>query len=190
MKKAFSIILAVLAIAAFSSCSKTKSYATLLNEENVATNCFLADQRVIPFEKRDYGFAFETGKDAPYYQLDEEGNIFMQVLNPGTPDNQAASDQLIYFRFTRYNLRNYANGTLPSGEGNNASMAGTETAFRFSNMNASNSYQWGSGLQQPLKYLPIDCEVNLVIKSQYGLYSEIASVNPYMYNIRYFKSQI
>ena len=35
-----------------------------------------------------------------------------------------------------------------------------------------------------------DCEVNLVIKSQYGIASEISNVVPYLYNVRYFKSQI
>lgn len=33
----------------------------------------------------------------------------------------------------------------------------------------------------------MESEVNLVIKSQYGLSSEISQVIPFFYNVRYFK---
>ena len=183
------LALAVLAIAV-SSCDDHKSYAELLADENIHSNDFLANQRVIGYEQRDSTFKFETGPDAPYYQLDEDANVFMQVLNPGTEGNRARYDQLIYFRFTRYNLNQYINGQLPSGDGNDVVMANTSASFKFSNMSYTTSYQWGYGLQMPLIYLPIDCEVNILIKSQYGLNSEIAAVVPYLYNVRYFKSQI
>ena len=48
----------------------------------------------------------------------------------------------------------------------------------------------GSGIQYPLALLPVDCEVNLVVKSQLGLTSEIAEVVPYMYHIRYYRPKI
>ena len=42
----------------------------------------------------------------------------------------------------------------------------------------------------PLQFpsLGLGCEVNLVVKSQYGLTSEIAQVIPFMYNVRYFRA--
>lgn len=181
--------LAVLAITV-SGCDDHKSYAELLADENIHSNNFLANQRVIGYEQRDSTFKFETGPDAPYYQLDEDANVYMQVINPGTEGNRVRYDQLIYFRFTRYNLNQYVNGQLPAGDGNDQVMANTSASFKFSNMQYTNSYQWGYGLQMPLVYLPIDCEVNILIKSQYGLSSEIAAVVPYLYNVRYFKSQI
>lgn len=180
------------------SCEDSKSYAELLSDENKATNLFLVNQRVemnIPADT-----VFLTGINAPYYQLDEEGNVFMQVINPGTPGNMAEADQLIYFRFMRYSLYNYTwdgtepntsgyYGTFSSGEGNDSNMTSADTSFRFGNTTSSNTTQWGDGIQMPLLYLPIDCEVNLVIKSQYGLYSEQANVIPFLYSIRYFKPQ-
>lgn len=62
--------------------------------------------------------------------------------------------------------------------------------FRFGNYSLQSSAQYGSGIQLPLSYLGIDCEVNIVIKSQYGFTSEMTNVVPYLYNVRYFKSQI
>lgn len=183
------LFLAITAVA-LSSCSSRKSYAQLLADENISTNAFLADQRVIPYEQRDSTFTFECGADAPYYQLDEDGSVFMQVLNPGTPGNRVKDDQLIFFRFMRYSLYNYSDGELGDGQGNSQAIAASDASFRFNNFSSYNSYQWGTGLQMPLVYLPIDCEVNVVIKSQMGLYNEIANVVPYLYNIRYFKSQI
>lgn len=182
------------------SCDNTKSYAELLTSENHATNAFLVNQRVVGKIPTDT--VFETGINAPYYQLDEDGNIFMQVLDAGTPGNRASDDELIYFRFTRYSLYNYVftlgdkntngyYGNLGAGEGNDSDLLNGNASFRFNNLTSSSSLQWGSGIQMPLLYLPIDCRVNLVVKSQYGLYSEISYVVPYIYtNLRYFKSQI
>ena len=51
-------------------------------------------------------------------------------------------------------------------------------------------YKRQEGVQVPLIYLPLDCEVNLIVKSQMGRYDEISTVIPFLYNLRYFKSQI
>lgn len=183
------IILAALGMAA-TGCDNHKSYAELLAEENFATNDFLSNQRVVGYENRDSSFNFEYGKDAPYYQIDPDKMVFMQVVKPGTPGNYAKYNQLIYFRFTRYNLLQYKNATLPSGEGNDQDVSGNSTNFRFDNDSSTSYAQWGEGLQMPLRYLPIDCEVNIVIKSQMGPAQEIGNVQPFLYNVRYFKSQI
>lgn len=199
MKKIAIILATVVAALANVSCDNTKSYADLLNEENKATNAFLVNQRVVGSLPADT--VFEVGPDAPFYQLDQEGNIFMQVLNAGTPGNKATYDQLIYMRFTRYSLYGYSYdldkmgqsgyyGEFGDGNGNDSDMTQGSASFRFKNLTSNASYQWGEGLQTPLLYLPIDCEVNLVLKSQAGLSSEISAVTPYFYNIRYFKSQI
>ena len=186
-------ILAVVAFSilslAFVSCSDSKSYAELLTEENHSVNRFLADQRVDNTIPTDTNFVFETGENAPYYRLDEDGNLYMQVINPGTPGNYAEKDQIIYFRYTRYALSEYANGTLPAGDGNESSMGYTNAWFRFDNYSLQSSYQWGTGIQMPLKFLPIDCEVNIVIKSQYGIYEEMSYVVPFLYKLRYFPQQ-
>lgn len=190
--------LAFLGVALLTSCEDTKSYAELLDNENKATNSFLVNQRVVLSVPADS--VFESGINAPYYQIDDEGNVFMQVINPGTKGNKAQTDDLIYFRFMRYSLYNYSwDGTTPNtkgyfgtfenGEGNDSDLTAGNTSFRFNNTSAQSSIQWGQGIQMPLNFLPVDCEVNIVVKSQMGPSSEQGSVIPYFYNLRYFKPQ-
>jgi len=188
--KTLIIALGAVISAALTACNDTRSYAEMLSDENKSVNMYLVDHKVIGYEKRDSTFQFEYGPDAPYYQIDEEAQIFMQVIDPGTPDNRVKYDQLIYMRFQRYNLSSYKDGELPESSGNSSDMSQGVASFRFNNMQAQNSSQWGEGVQVPLIYLPLDCKVNLIIKSQMGRYDEIASVIPYLYNIRYSPSQI
>lgn len=174
-----------MATVAMSSCSDGKSYAQLLNEEDMYTNNYLADHYVelsIPADT-----VFEVGPDAPYYRLDEDGMLYMQVLRAGTKGNRVSSDEQIYFRYTRYPLSLYSNGVLPSGEGNNITLS--PAWFRFNNFQIQASYQWGQGIQMPLHYLPVDCEVNIVIKSQMGLVDETANVQPYLWRLTYERRQ-
>lgn len=170
------------------ACESGTSYAELLDDENQAVNRFLLDHKVITNIPEDG--IFEIGENAPYYQLDDEGNIYMQVLDPGT-GAKAVDDQVIYFRFMRYNLMGY-NGTMQgiAGEGNADNMAQQAESFRYNNYNDSKSSQWGSGIQYPLKWLNLGCDINLIIKSQYGWSSEIGNVQPYLYRIRYYPSML
>lgn len=180
-------IFAVLAVMMFSACNDGKSYADLLNDENKSVNSFLVWQRVEASVPADT--VFEVGFDAPYYQLDDEGNVYMQVLSIG--DGEKAEDnQMIYFRFMRYSLANYRYGNLLTGEGNADNMAAAPTWFRYNNFSNSQSANYGEGLQFPLRYLPLNSKVNIVIKSQMGWYSEISYVTPYLYTVSYYKSQI
>lgn len=173
---------------AFCSCDDNKSYADLLEDETKAVNNFLADQCVIDKIPADSNFI--VGSDAPYYKMDEEGDVYMQVINKGDVNDKAEDNQLIYFRFMRYNLSYYVTGNDMIGEGNAEDMEYLPTSFRFGNYTLQSSSQYGSGIQLPLYYLGIGCEVNIVIKSQLGFTSEISNVMPYLYNVRYFKSQI
>lgn len=190
-------MMCVVMITTLSSCDDNKSYAELLDEETEAVNWFLASQRVVASIPADS--VFEVGEYAPFYKMDEEGNVYMQVLNVGNLDEKAQEDQQIYFRFMRYNLTYwYSTGYSLSenpyswktdwdGEGNANDMEYNAMSFRFGNYTLSSSSQYGSGIQLPLYYLGIDCEVNIVIKSQYGIQSEISNVIPFLYNIRYYK---
>ena len=167
----------------FSSCKDSKSYAELLNEETKSVNSFLADQNVILDVPADS--VFEYGFDAPFYRIDPDGNVFMQVIDPGETE-KVKDDALVFFRFTRYNLNEYAlTGELGTGSGNSENIGLGSASFRFNNFTLSTSSQWGNGLQMPLNFLGFNSRVRIVIKSQFGLSSEISQVIPYLYDIRY-----
>lgn len=169
----------------FSSCDDGKSYADLLTEETHAVNYFLANHRVVNEIPADS--VFEYGENAPYYRIDEDSNLYMQVINPGTPDNKVKYDELIYFRYTRYNLKYYFETDELVGSGNSNNLNVQATSFRYGNTALSSASEYGMGIQAPLNFLGVDCEVNLVVKSQLGPTSDIASVIPFMFNLRYFR---
>lgn len=189
--KYLTILTAFVAAILSSACNDDKTYAELLADENRYTNNYLADQVVINQIPADT--VFEYGEDAPFYRLDEDGNLYMKVLDPGTEGNMVEDDELIYFRFSRWNLGKYeGNGQFAEGytpEGNNAALGGNYY-FRYNNYSLSSSYNYGEGIQVPLKYLPLDAHVLIIIKSQLGVTSEIAYVIPYLYDLRYFRPKV
>ncbi len=169
-------------------CSDSHSYADLLIDENHAVNYYLADHRVINSVPADS--VFEYGPDAPFYRLNDESTLYMQVINPGDLSDKAVSNQLIYFRFTRYNLKYFMQTGTWIGDGNASNLSAGATSFRFMNKTNSSAQSYGTGIQAPLEFLGIGCEVNIIIKSQLGPSNEIASVIPYLYNVRYFESPL
>lgn len=191
MKKQYSIFILlafIVASIAATSCSKTKSYSELLRTEEKAVNWFMAQHRVISEVPEDS--VFEYGEDAPYYRMDDDGYIYMQVLNPGNKDNKAKKNQLIYFRYMRTNIQEMYDGLNPQPTGNADNVgAGNATSFRFENTELATSLAHGSGIQVPLRYLGLDCEVNIVIRSYYGVQAEIGACQAYLYNVRYFPAQ-
>ena len=191
MKRIFnySFILGVFALTLLSACSDDESYADRLNEERNAVNAFLANHRVVMSVPEDS--VFEVGENAPFYRVDADGNVFMQVLKAGDKNDKAKVGEPIYFRYSRYNLATwYADGTWIIYSGNETSMDAMSCSFNYSDYTLPTSSQWGYGLQFPLLFLGVECEVNLVIKSQYGFTNEITYVTPFFYHVRYYHSQI
>ena len=177
-----------ISVLAITGCDDTESYADLLLKERKATNAWLANN-IVELKLPDDMSKIQTGPDAPYYRVDEEGNIYMQVLNKGNMEDMAKYDQLIYFRFMRASLTDWMRTGTLIWSGNADDMSYNATNFRFDNYSLSSTAQYGTGIQTPLKYLGIGCEVNIVIKSQFGFTEEIAYVTPFVYNIRYFRPQ-
>ena len=126
---------------------------------------------------------FETVRtDAPYYRIDPEGNVYMQVIKAGDRKNRQGQN-IGENLFPLYALQSYTIGILMArwyGEGNENDMNAAPTYFQYGNYSLTVSSQWGYGIQLPLTFVGVDSEVNLIIKSQYGWASEISNVQPYL----------
>lgn len=197
-----SIIIIAAACLALCSCNDGKSYAEMLRDETHATNYYLSNFQVInsvPADsvfitvedmEREYNMTREDALAAtPFYRLDDEGDVYMQVVSPGN-GAKAANNQLVYFRFNRFNLNYYYSDGVWISDGNATDLGTEPSSFRFNNYTLQSSYTWGSGLQMPLRFLRLNCEVNLVVKSTVGITTEQSSVIPYLYNVRYYPSRI
>ncbi len=184
------ILLAITVLMMLAACNNDESYADRLNDERNAVNAYLANHRIVMSVPEDT--VFEIGENAPFYRIDTDGNVYMQVLKAGDRINdRAKKSEPIYFRYSRYNLATwYADGVWKPTDGNENTMDAASCSFNFSDYTLPSSSQWGYGLQYPLLFLGVECEVNLVIKSQYGLTNEISYVTPFFYHVRYYHSQI
>lgn len=182
----FSIALIfVTMLAATVSCSKSESYSEMLRDEEKAVNWWLANHRVEASVPADS--VFEIGEDAPFYKMDEDGYVYMQVINPGTDVRPVKNDR-VYFRYMRANIRAMYEGGTVSWTGNSDNMDMSPTSLIFGNYDLTSTSQWGEGIQVPLQYLGYDCEVNLVLKSYNGFTSDQSQCIPYVVNVRYFKA--
>lgn len=184
-----SVLFGMLVLVALSSCNNDQSYADRLNEERNAVNAYLANHRVVMSVPEDS--IFEVGENAPFYRVDPDGNVYMQVLDAGDLNDKAKTGEPIYFRYSRYSLSTwYSSGTWEVYSGNETSMDAMSCSFKYGDYSLPTTSQWGYGLQYPLLFLGVECEVNLIIKSQFGFTSEITYVMPFFYHVRYYHSQI
>lgn len=175
-------------ITVLASCSNSRSYSELLHEEERAVNVFLAGQKVENQVPAD-SISFIVGEDAPYYRLDQEGYLYMQVLNKGDLSKKVKAGDVVYFRFKRYNLKSEYLGYETSWEGTMndlSSTASTSYNFVYKDQYLSSSQYFGTGIQWPMKFLGYGCEVNLVLQSYYGFSDDQTACNPYLINIKYY----
>lgn len=193
----YTLSLILLALMA-TGCSKSQSYSELLRDEEKACNWFLSNKNValeLPENPRDLvtgetlrqdGTAY--GDDAPFYKLDEEGYVYMQVVSADFSEPVAEGD-LVYFRFVRESIKDLYEGISLTPGGNGDYLPNGSTSFVYKNTYLSSSTTWGTGIQMPLQYVGYNSEVNLVLKSYYGFSEEQSYCIPYIMNIRYFKPE-
>lgn len=176
-----------------SSCSKSQSYAELLRDEEKAVNWYLAGYDVsleVPDTIIDFITKETAGDNAPYYKLDEEGYVYMQVVSAST-EEMVESGDLVYFRFLRQSILDLyqSGGELENWVGNSDYLPNGTTSFVYKNNVLESTTTWGLGIQMPLKFMGYNSEVNLIIKSYYGFTEEQANCIPYVMNIRYLKPE-
>lgn len=176
-----------------SSCDDSKSYADLLKEEDKAMKTFLADKIVIneiPADSVFISLQDVPNNDTlavPYYRLEPDGNVYMQVLDPGIMDDRFEKGEDVNIRFLRYDLKALVNGENPVGAGN--SNPSDYITIRFGETTLPSTTQYGSGIQYPMYFLGNECKVNLLIRAKYGFTAETSYVLPYLYCIQYNKSK-
>lgn len=169
-----------------SSCEKGESYADLLKKEEKAVNWYLSGESVVTEIPADS--IFISGPDAPFYKMNEDGSVYMKVIDAGDGGKVASGDR-VYFRYMRMNLRNFYEADIEQWYGNSSDInqSTQSTSFLFGNYTLQSSYQYGSGIQLPLNYLQYNSRVQLVLKAQSGFYSEQSQCLPYVFDVRYFK---
>lgn len=164
------------------------TYEQLLQRERDAINRYLSGVRVE--ERLPADGDFIEGADAPFYKMNNEGSVYMQVVDAGSGIKAVAGDQ-IYFRFMRYNLMSVdENGNLPAGEGNWNEITPSSFSYVYGSDKPS-TLQWGDAILMPQSVgLSTDCEVNLVVATEAGLLSERQILIPFLYHIRYYRAII
>lgn len=183
----YTLLLLILALLPLAACSDSESYANLLKEEEKASNWYLAQKKIcldIPADS-----VFITGPDAPYYKMDEDGYLYMQVVNPGNPDNRAQEGDKVYFRYMKMDIKSLYKNGIETWIGNADNLEMAPSSFWYQNFKLEDSQKYGMGIQTPLNYLGYNCEVNLVLKSYRGFTSEQAYCIPYAMKVRYFKAE-
>ena len=188
---------AILAIVA-TGCSKSQSYSELLREEEQACNWYLAGCNIsleLPEDNKDL-ITTETlredgtpyGDDAPYYKLDEEGYVYMQVVRADY-SHMVAEGDLVYFRYVQESIKDMYEGIEPLPEGNGDYLPTGPSSFVYKNTYLQSTSIWGTGIQMPLQYVGYNSEVNLVLKSYYGFTDRQTYCIPYLINLRYFRPE-
>lgn len=184
------LLLSVILLVA-TGCSKSQSYSELLRDEEHAVNWYLANYNVatdFPEDPKELVTTEMMGENAPFYRMDADGYVYMQVVKADYSDMVDEGD-LVYFRFQRDNILDMYNGVESESTGNSDYLPNGTTSFIYKNTYLSSSTRWGTGIQMPLKYLGYNSEVNLVLKSYYGFTDEQSYCIPYIINIRYFKPE-
>lgn len=199
IKKTIYFSLSAVAALIITSCNDTQSYSDLLNEQEHAVNWYLAQHKVCVEIPADGNF--EVGENAPYYKMDEDGDVYMQVLNKGDEFPANATDEekekiqfnlgdKVYLRFMRMNIKYYFQHNQEIWEGNSEILDNAQGSLPiiYGNTVLQSTTEYGEGIQVPMQYLHNNSEVNLIVKSTQGFSTDQSTCTPYLYKIQYFKA--
>lgn len=170
-------------------CKDSESYSDLLRDEEKAVNWFMAQQEVLLDIPEDGNF--EVGEDAPYYKMDEDGHVYMQVISKGDMDDRPEKGDKVYFRFSREDLKTlYETGETSSyGNADNLNSGLGSTYFFYGNTTYPSTTQYGTGIQLPMDYFGYYSEVNLILRSYQGFTTDQSQCIPYKYTVQYYKAE-
>lgn len=138
---------------------------SVISKNDDAFNYFLNQQKVV----KTLPANLETGATAPYYQIDDNGYIFMQVLS--NEGSMAYQNQKIGFEHKSYSLLTYyetKQWPAPTSQSNR-----DNTPFLY-------DQQKLNLIQLALQYVGVNSEVNLAIRQ-----TSDKGESPYLLYIRY-----
>lgn len=184
MKGIFAITAAAILMGA-TGCNKSESYSDMLKSEEKAVNWYLSNHRVSNSFPADGNF--EYGPNAPYYRMDSDGNLYMQVLEKGDASEPVKYGDKVYFLYSRQNIRNLWELGASQEDSNEQTGTLSDYFFYYGDTTSKNGAFFGQGIQVPLQYLPYHSEVNLVLKSGMGFKVDQSECVPYIINVKYWK---
>ncbi len=187
VKTCSSVVMTIAVIAGLSSCSKSESYSDMLRNEEKAVNWYLSNHRVcndIPANND-----FEVGPQAPYYRMDDEGYVYMQVISKGIEGDKVKEGEKVYFLYSRKNIKTLWELGAADSDSNEQNGTLSDYYFLYGNTSNTTGALFGKGIQLPLEYLNYHSEVNLVLKSYMGFSVDQSECLPYALNVKYLKPE-
>lgn len=196
MKKLISLfLLALIGGLAFQSCSDSKTYAEMLEDEKRAINRFISDNNITVISAAEFetnGNKTDTTKNE-YVQM--SNGVYMQIVNPGvgTDADTIKSRDVITVRFVEYDIMDQdtsvANFHLPQMlDVFDYTVSGTTAYGQFRQgalFEAYETSQVPEGWLVPLRFIKSkNARVKLIVPSKVGHSIAMQYVYPYYYDLR------
>lgn len=154
------------------ACSKTKSYAEMVKEENEAISRFIEEEGLSVVEEMPSTIPFA---DKVYYKTPE--GLYIHIKAKGTPVSFSADPDKVYMEYEAYSF--FKSNSTKGG-------AGTLPSFSYNNQYAAYGSDYlCEGMLIPIKTekfgLGDDSRVNIIIPSKLGTSSQQSAVEPVYY---------
>lgn len=200
MKKLISLCLFFLACCvAFQSCSKSESYADMLNKERKAINKYIDENGIVEISLADFEKDTVTRCPPDYPDYNEyvqfSNGVYMQIVDRGDGDTIASRD-VISVRYMEYDILEGDTTALSNFDSPymlevfDYTISGTTAYGKFRKGNILynyNSAQVPSGWLVPLQYVNSNARVKLIVPSKMGHTIASQYVYPYFYDLRRIK---
>lgn len=197
MKKLVFFFLFLLAFGlSFESCSNTKSYADMLDDEKAAISAFIKDHDIKVITQSEF-YANDSTTDTlknEYVHL--SSGVYMQIVSKGSTDpaDTVRKNDKILVRFMEYSIM-AADTTLSNLDNPevvdefNYTTSGSSLSGIFTQGYMSSVYGSSvpSGWLVPLPYIRSMAHVKLIVPSKMGHSTASQYVYPYFYDIRKYQ---
>lgn len=206
MKKTIKcLLLAIMAVVMFNSCSSTTTYAEQREAELEAISNYITKNNIQVISETDF-YAQDSTTDVSknQYVLLQKSGVYMQIVNKGSGSKLKSGEAAdVLCRFTEYNIngdsisfRNNISGRIPD-KMNVVNNSGTFAAnFEYSWLNSQYGLNGSvpSGWLVPLRFINLGrivsetdkiAEVNIIVPHDQGHTIASSSVIAYAYHLTY-----